>query len=420
MPEDSDALVDGALGGHEQRAALMVMRSRPETATERVPEPDRGRRRGLRHGLRRLLTACRPALPVLGVAAMAHVLVLLVAVAATYDSHIPVQRALYGWDAQWYLAIAHSGYPHVIPQGQGSVAQSPLGFLPFLPALIWVVSEVLRVGTGVAGQIVTTLTNLSAAVMVWLLLRDEEGDERALQGTTLLLFWPAAFVLAMVYTEGLFITVVAGALLALRRRRWVWAGCLAALAPITDPVGLAIFVPCVFAAVVAVRQRRDWSSLAAPLLAPVGLVGFLAFMWSWTGTPLAWYVAQKRGWQYGAAPFWGIPRQFVEAVQAHLRNPNPDIKAVSTLVVLVLLVYLIRARPDPLYFAYVFPALVLGASSGVISWSPRLALRAFPLIAFAGARLPRRWATPVVATSAVLMAVLATLAFGNSANPFTP
>ena len=385
MREDSDALVNGALGGHEQRASLMVMR--PLADGEEAREPDHGRRRGLRH----VLHACRPALPVLGIAVVAHVLVLLVAVAATYDSHIPVQRALYGWDAQWYLTIAHSGYPHVIPQGQGDPAQSALGFLPFLPALIWVMSEVLRVGTGVAGQIVTTLTSLSAAVMVWLLFRDDEGDERARQGTTLMLFWPAAFVLAMVYSEGLFITVVAGALLALRRRRWVWAGCLAALAPITDPVGIAIFVPCVFAAVVAIRQRRDWSSLAAPLLAPVGLVGFMAFMWSWAGTPFAWYIAQKRGWQYGAAPFWGIPRQFVEAVQDHLQNPNPDIKAVSTLVVLGLLIYMIRARPDPLYFAYVFPALVLGASSGVISWSPRLALARLP-----ADRLRGRTAPPAV------------------------
>jgi hypothetical protein len=414
MPEDSDALVNGALGRHEERAALMVMRPLPET--NETPEPGRG----WRHGLRRVLHACRPALPVLGIAAVAHVLVLLVAVAATYDSHIPVQRALYGWDSQWYLTIAHSGYPHVIPQGQGSPAQSALGFLPLLSVFIWVVSEVLRVGTGVAGQIVTTLTGLSAAVMVWLLFRDDEGDERARQGTTLMLFWPAAFVLAMVYSEGLFITVVAGALLALRRRRWVWAGCLAALAPITDPVGLAIFVPCVLAAVVAIRQRRDWSSLAAPLLAPVGLVGFMAFTWSWAGTPFAWYIAQRRGWQYGAAPFWGIPRQFIEAVREHLQNPNPDVKAVSTLVVLGLLVYMIRARPDPLYLAYVITVLALGASSGVISWSPRLALRAFPLIVLAGARLPRRWATPVIATSGVLMAVVATLAFGNSANPFTP
>ena len=150
MPEDSDALVNGALGRHEKRASLTVMRPLPETQV--APEPGRG----WHQRLRRVQHACRPALPVLGVAAVAHVLVLLVAVAATYDSHTPVQRALYGWDAQWYLSIAHSGYPHVIPQGQGGPAQSALGFLPLLPALVWVMSEVLRVGTGVAGQIVTT------------------------------------------------------------------------------------------------------------------------------------------------------------------------------------------------------------------------------------------------------------------------
>jgi glycosyl transferase family 87 len=414
MRESSDALVNGALEEHGQSGSLMVVGPLPDA--EETPEP----RRGWRHTWRRVVAACRPALPVVAIAAAAHVLVLLVATAATYDSHLPVQRALYGWDAHWYLAIAHSGYPHVIPSGQGDSAQSALGFLPLLPVLIWAASEVLRVGTGVAGQIVTTLTTMSAAVMVWLMLRDDEGDDRARQGTTLMVFWPAAFVLAMVYGEGLFITLVAGALLALRRRRWVWAGCLAALAPITDPVGIAVLVPCVWAAVVAIRRRRDWSSLAAPLIAPVGLVGFMAFLWAWVGTPFAWYIAQRRGWQYGAAPFWGIPRQFVEAVREHLQNPNPDIKVVSTLVVLGLLIWMIRSRPEPLYLAYVVPVLVLGAYSGVISWSPRLALRAFPLIVVAGARLPRRWATPVIASSAVLMAVLATFAFGNTPYAFTP
>ena len=414
MRESSDALVNGALGEHGQSGSLTVVE--PLHGAEQAPEPHRG----WRHTGRRVVAACRPALPVVAIAAAAHVLVILVAVAATYDSHIPVQRAFYGWDATWYLAIAHSGYPHVIPTGQGDPAQSPLGFLPGLPILIWATSEVLRVGIGVAGQIVTTLTSLSAAVMVWLMLRDDEGDERARQGTTLVVFWPAAFVLAMIYGEGLFITLVAGAILALRRRRWVLAGCLAALAPITDPVGIAIFVPCIWAAVVAIRRRRDWSSLAAPLIAPIGLVGFMAFLWSWTGTPFAWYIAQRRGWQYGAAPFWSIPRQFVELVREHLQNPNPDIKAASTLVVLGLLIWMIRARPDPIYLAYVIPVLLFGAASGVISWSPRLALRAFPLIALAGARLPRQWATPIIATSAVLMAVVATLSFGNTPAAFTP
>jgi hypothetical protein len=415
MRERSDALVNGALGD-EQRGSLVVVQPLPET--DETLEPSGGWHRGWR----RVVAACRPALPVLAIAALAHVVVLLVALAVTYDSHLPIQRALYGWDAVWYLKIAHSGYPHVVLPGQGGAAQSALGFLPLLSVLIWATSEVLRVGTGVAGQIVTTLTSLSAAVMVWLMLRDNEGDDGARQGTTLMLFWPAAFVLAMVYTEGLFITLVAGMILALRRQRWVLAGCLAALATITDPVGIAVVVPCAWAAYVAIRQRRDWSSLAAPLIAPIGLVGFMAFLWSWAGTPFAWYITQRRGWQYGAAPFWGIPRQFVEAVREHLQNPNPDIKALSTLVVLGLLIWMFRSRRriDPLYLAYVVPVLLIGATSGVISWSPRLALRAFPLIVVAGARLPRRWATPVIATSGVLMAVVATFAFGNTPYPFTP
>jgi len=49
------------------------------------------------------------------------------------------------------------------------------------------------------------------------------------------------------------------------------------------------------AAVYAIRLRREWRSLLAPLLSPVGIVAFFCFLWVRTGNPLAWYVTQREG-----------------------------------------------------------------------------------------------------------------------------
>jgi len=60
---------------------------------------------------------------------------------------------------------------------------------------------------------------------------------------------------------------------------------------------------CLAAAWQELRRRgwhdpRAWRSLAAPLLSPLGAIAFGAFLWAWTGTPLASYDTQRYspGW----------------------------------------------------------------------------------------------------------------------------
>jgi len=337
---------------------------------------------------------------------------LLVATAVGSDTHQRVSKALTSWDSFWYLAIAQGGYVRHIPPGSGNPAQSDLGFFPLVPMLTRVTHLVTGFGWSVSGLVTTFLLGLGAAVAVWWMLHDVFGRTGADRGTALVFFSPGALVLSLVYTEAATILLVACTLMALRRSRWVVAGLCAAVATTADPVASAVVVPCVVAAVVAVRRRGEWRALAAPLLAPLGIVAFFGYLWAHTGSPLEYFRAQRAGWQ-GGTYLGGIPGSFAHLFGHWFADPDYAVKAVSALVAVALLVVFFRARPPGTWIGYVVAVLAFGALSPVIGVTPRLVLRGFPLLGVVGAKLPPLWFEAVLGLSALCMATLGAMAMGG-------
>ena len=316
------------------------------------------------------------------------------------------------WDSRWYLMIAQSGYVRHIPPGSGNPAQSDLGFFPLVPLLTRVTHVVTGFGWSMSGLVTTFVLGLAAAVAVWWMLHDIFGRTGADRGTALVVFSPGALVLSLVYSEAGTILFVACALMALRRGRWVVAGLCAAVATTADPVGTAVVVPCVVAAVVAIRRRGEWKALAAPLLAPLGIGTFFLYLWAHAGTPFAYFRAQRAGWQ-GGTYFHGIPSSFDHLFGHWFADPDYAVKAVAALVAVALLVVFFRARPPGTWVGYVVAVLAFGAISPVIGVTPRLVLRAFPLLGVVGAKLPPVWFEAVLGLSALCMAALGMMAMGG-------
>jgi len=337
---------------------------------------------------------------------------LLVAFATSSNTHQPLSRSLTVWDSSWYLSIAQGGYVTHVPPGSGNPAQSNLGFFPLIPLLTRATHEVTRFGIPVAGLITTFVLGLAAAVAVWWMLRDVFGPTGADRGTALVFFSPGALVLSLVYTEAGTILMVACVLLALRRQRWVVAGLCAAVATTADPVGSAVIVPCVVAAVLAIRARREWRALWAPALAPLGIAAFFCYLWAHAGTPFAYFNAQRAGWQ-GGNFFNGIPGSFSHLFAHWFGDPDFAVKAVSAVVAVGLLAIFFRARPPATWIGYVVAVLAFGAISPVIGVTPRLVLRGFPLLGVVGAKLPSVWFQAVLGLSALLMAALGMMAMGG-------
>jgi hypothetical protein len=214
----------------------------------------------------------------------------------------------------------------------------------------------------------------------------------------------------MVYAEGVMIPLAAGCILALQGRRWLLAGILAGVATATEPEAVILVVVCAVSAGLELR-RRGWRSptarrsLVAPLLAPVGLIGVLAFMWAWTGTPFAYWIAQHYGWKERFDPLALVHLAIRLAHHisfAHFNHPtinlNWPVGLVGALVLVVLLVLMFRIRRTISVEAWVWTLGIsfLAVTSEWVPPNPRLLITAFPAVIVLAYYL-KRWAFAWVA-----------------------
>lgn len=207
------------------------------------------------------------------------------------------------WDAIYYYNIAVGGY-----EPGGTTA-----FFPLYPLLVRVLSFVLagfqsptafpiqeaQTAPLVAGILVAHAATLIAFLLLFVLTRDVTGDDATAERTVLYAaIYPWAYHYATPYTEGLFLATTVGAFLAMRRKRWLLAGVLIALASATRVVGILLVAPLV------VEMAREWrrgtlqggslrAGIAGLCVAPAGVAAFMGYLWWRIGEPLAFMRAQE-------------------------------------------------------------------------------------------------------------------------------
>ena len=174
------------------------------------------------------------------------------------------------------------------------------------------------------------------------------SGERA--GVVLAVLWaalPIGIVTSMAYSEALFTALAAWAVHATLSRRWLLAGVLAAAAGLTRPVGVAVVAAVVVTAAVQSFRDRDLRPLPGLVLAPLGWVGYVAWVGQRTGDPLG-YFRVADGWGNG---FDG-GRAFTVWTWHHLgdgRWPLGVLLVAAVVVLVGLLVLAVRDRqPLPL------------------------------------------------------------------------
>ena len=307
------------------------------------------------------------------------------------------------WDGGWYLQTASGGYPQALPMVDGHVAPSTFAFFPVFPLCIRAV-HALGLSYLTAGLIVAGVAGAITAVLLWLLLRRLWGAAAADRGVALFCFFPGAFVLSGVYAEALMLALSIGCLLALLSRRWVLAGVLAAVATGTTSHALALAPACAWAAAAAIRQRRQWAALAAPVLAPLGFIAFQAFLWNRTGVIDA-YMQTHHAWdvRVDLADTW---HKFRDFFREPLVDVNITIAVAGTVFLAVTLVLLVRARPPAPVLIYTVIVMLPVMVSETLGARPRFLLTAFPLVAVLGRWLRGTAYAGVLASSATVLGCL--------------
>jgi hypothetical protein len=324
--------------------------------------------------------------------------------ASIYGVSMPWSTYFLYKDASFYNSIAEHGY-HSAGTLPATVAPVQTAFFPLLPAVVKAASYLLFFTTSRylwAGLLVQVLSGAAAAVAVWALAAHVR--DRWMADRTVLLFcaFPGAMTFGMLYSEPLGIALAAGSLLAAVNRKWLLAGILGLLGT-AEHSTLIVLAPVLgITALHAIWTRRDWRSLIAPVLTPLGVLGYFAFLAPRYHDFFFWFQVEKKGWHAGVD--WGVQEfRLVTwsdpgAARYTLFNSLVTILFAVAVIGIALLLAQRVALPVTLYTTLMFVDLVISASAD----KPRFIWTTIGI--FIGfARLPRWLYWPLLIVSAGLL-----------------
>jgi hypothetical protein len=161
---------------------------------------------------------------------------------------------------------------------------------------------------------------------------------------------------------------------------------------------------CLWCAYRAVRRDRDWRSLAAPALAPLGFVIYQVWLWFHTGTADAWRLTERGGWN--SYPSVAYP---LHVAVTFVRDPIANTKTgwllcIGMAAAAVAVVVAVRQRMPMPMLVYGVATVGLGLVSAPIGLRPRFLFLAFPLIVAVGVRVEGRAYRALVGVSVALLA----------------
>jgi|SRR5579884_1293106 len=206
------------------------------------------------------------------------------------------------WDGANYVRIAQYGY-----QTRFDVA-----FFPLFPLLIALIAHVLGSWSYlIVGVLLSNAALLGALIVLYQIVVDATDDRTALRTVLYLCIFPTAFYFFAPYNESLFLLLITGSFLAMRRQRWVVAGILGLLAALTRSAGVLLIVPYLYELWVA-RERVLANRYALlrgilPLfLIPLGTLLYSVYCWHIRGDPLAFATLQYHWGRHLSWPWQGI------------------------------------------------------------------------------------------------------------------
>lgn len=315
----------------------------------------------------------------------------------------PMLDVLTSWDGLWYLRIVRSGYPHLVrPDVTYDMSDARAAFFPAYPMLVRLVDRILPGGDSIAALFTNFVLGAVAILLAGLLARELFGVRVSERTMVLMALFPGSFVLSFAYTEALLLTLAAGCLWFLLKRQWLLAGILAAIGTATRPNGIALVAACAVASFIAIRDRREWRSLIAPLLSPLGFIGFMLWLGSHTGERGVWFRVQTEAWGEGTSFGLTAIRRTVKAFTHPLTSPTNIVTAVSVLTLCLLLWFLRKHRLPPAFTAYVVVVVLLMLLPSTVTARPRFLFTAFPLFIAAAVwfeRNKRDWWPYVIGAS---------------------
>jgi hypothetical protein len=290
-----------------------------------------------------------------------------------------ISQVLTSWDGRWYLEIVRGGYPSSVPANiTYEQLEARAAFFPLYPWTVRVLDTVLPGGDTFAALFLNFVLGAVSVVLVGVLARRLYGVGVAARAMTLYAIFPGSVVLSLAYSEALLIVLAAACLILLLDERWLWAGLAAALATATRPNGIAVVAACVVASFLAIRRRRDWYSLVAVALAPIGFVFFQWFVGSTADERWIWFRVQREAWAEGTSFGATAVTNTFGFLSNPLSSPTDALTALSMLALVGMVYCAWRVRLHWVLVAFCAVVVALMLVPETVTARPRFLFTAFP------------------------------------------
>jgi hypothetical protein len=290
-----------------------------------------------------------------------------------------ITQVLTSWDGKWYLEIVRGGYPSNVPPSiTYEQLEARAAFFPLFPWLARVADVVLPGGDTFAALFVNFVLGAISVVLVGLLARRLYDINVAARAMTLYAIFPGSVILSFAYSEALLIVLAAACLLLLLDERWLLAGITAALATATRPNGIAVVAACAVASFIAIRRSRQWWSLVAVLLAPLGFIFFQWYVGSTAGEAGVWFRVQREAWSEGTSFGTTAVTNTFDFITNPLSSPTDALTALTMLVLAGMIYCTWKARLAWPLVAYCAVVVALMLIPETVTARPRFLFTAFP------------------------------------------
>jgi hypothetical protein len=281
------------------------------------------------------------------------------------------------FDGIHYLTLAKSGY-----------FQYGEAFFPFYPILIANIHRILPIPDYSIGMGISLGSTLIGLVFLYRLVLEEFGKKAARWSVVFALSFPTSFFFAAVYTEGLFFALALLTVYFVKKDNYILAGTTAMLAGATRFVGIFLIFFIIYGLLKKRQKARIWW-YASLVLAPLGCICFMYYLYVRTGDPLAFFHVQPA---FGANRSGGeiilFPQvlwRYAKIIWSAFLQPTLASYAISLLELMMTFASLvivwigIRYRVHWKYLFYSLVLIVIPTLSGTFSSMPRYMLSAFPL-----------------------------------------
>lgn len=318
------------------------------------------------------------------------------------------------FDSGFYVDIAQHGY---WPASTLRTASDWI-FHPLYPMLIYPFGHLFGgsdAAFNIAGLVISNLAALVAIVYLYLLVRREFSSPIASRTVMYLALFPTSFYLSAIYSESVFLACTIACIYYTRQHRWWLSGLCGGLASLTRIQGLALIVPIAWeywqvlsdryaplpnmsentliekgniwidsrirSLWLAARELRNWFSLLAISLIPLGIVPFFIYSKIKTGDFLASIHNHHTGW----GRYFEYPWQLLANALTHPQPANPmdwDFWLINIITILIFLGFTVWSfrRLPMIYALYTLVMVMLPLSTSSINSISRYYLIIFPVM----------------------------------------